>query len=590
MRRSKYVNQYNLAFIVAVITLLLLANYLFTKLTQKQHFYQQQNLSQSILSNLTIELEYGLSFGNKVDLKNSLEALRDNKGVAIITVYDNQKNTMAELDNRESLSIPDDEELIEIIKPINQSPSSSLSDSLLLNEEILKSVKLERRLGEVRLGMTPLAYSQVSEVLQNYRLALSGSIILLMALLWIYMYYRLSYTSRVMKKMTESLNKSVLPRNILYNIKTREAQALTKAIIDVFLHNKNLEHQLTLLKTEVAQARKDANTELQEFLGFLLKNPIEHDDETIQLFYQSITQEMGDRKSSIWSRDLLKQVITELSSLAKSEKVIIYDNYGGDRINRQVIIDKDNFKRFLLLLLQELVIVCKGYQLTVSFDQRQALNDATVLRIAIDSDAPNFIKGLNTQSLFHFTHDAPVTCYSNNIHLIAAKHLLRKFGGEYFYFEKEIRLEIPVATLATDEPEVWTDSVSPIDTNINALIFDSDPIDKMVLMGYLEKLGVMTDKASTKQVILQKLRHERFDVIMVNSDFFSEPDPFFFTNLLSELAQQEEPTKILVISSDSDVQSSELFKSLNASYIAKPIDIHELKSMLIKLYTDSDDE
>lgn len=589
MRRSKYVNQYNLAFIVAVITLLLLANYLFTILTQKQHLYQQQNLSQSILSNLTIELEYGLSFGNKVDLKNSLEALRDNKGVAIITVYDNQKNTMAELDNRESLSIPDDEELIEIIKPIDQSPSSSLSDSLLLNEEILKSVKLERRLGEVRLGMTPLAYSQISEVLKNYRLALSGSIIVLMALLWIYMYYRLSYTSRVMKNMTASLNKSVLPRNILNNIKTREAQALTKAIIDVFLHNKNLEHQLTLLKTEVTQARKDANTELQEFLGFLLKNPIEHDDETIQLFYQSITQEMGDRKSSIWSRDLLKQVITELSSLAKNDNVIIYDNYGGDRINRQVIIDKDNFKRFLLLLLQELVTVCKGYQLTVSFDQRQALNDATVLRIAIDSDAPNFIQGLNTQSLFHFAHDAPVTCYSNNIHLIAAKHLLRKFGGEYFYFEKEVRLEIPVATLATEEPEVWTDSVSPIDTNISALIFDSDPIDKMVLLGYLEKLGVMTDKASTKQVILQKIRHERFDVIMVNSDFFNEPDPFFFTNLLSELNQQAEPIKVLVISSDSDVQNSELFKSLNASYIAKPIDIHELKSKLIKLCTDSDD-
>lgn len=589
MKRAKHVNQYNLAFIIATIALLVICNYFFTKSSQKQHFFQQQNLSQSVLANLTIELEYGLSFGNKVDLKNSLEALRDNRGVAMITVFDNQQNIMAQLDNRTLLSIPDDEDLINFTQPIDQSPSSSLSDSLLLNEEILRSVKLERRLGEVTLGMTPLAYSPSREEVQRYQSLLNVIIIFIMGLLWLYMYYRLSYTSRVMKKMTESLNNSVLPRNILYNTKTQEAQALIKAIIDIFLHNKNLEHQLTLLKTEVTQARRDANTELQEFLGFLLENPIQHDDDTIKLFYQSITQHIGDRKSSIWSRDLLKQVITELSGSAKKNNVTIYDTYSGDRINRQLIIDKDNFKRFLLLLVDQLIKVCAGHQLSISFDQRQALKDNTILRISIDSDAENFIEGINTQSLFHFSHDAPITSYSNNVHLIAAKHLLRKFGGEYFYFEKEVRIEIPVATLATEEPEIWTESVSPIGTEISALIFDSDPIDKMVLLGYLEKLGVSTEKASAKQVVLQKIRHEKFDVIMVNSDFFNEPDPFFFTNFASELNEQAEQTNILVISSDASVQETELFKSLNAFYIAKPIDIHELKSTLISLCTSASD-
>jgi CheY-like chemotaxis protein len=589
LKRAKYVNQYNLAFIVAVAGLLLIANYIFITSSQKQHYFQQQNLSQSILANLTIELEYGLSFGNKVDLKNSLNPLRDNHGVAVITIFDNQRNIMAQLDNREALSIPDDEELIEFNQPIEQSPSSSLSDSLLLNEEVLRNVKLERRLGEVTLGMVPLAYSPAKEKLKTYQVFLNLFSIMLMAALWAYMYYRLSYTSRIMKKMTDSLNKSVLPRNILYNTKTQEAQALIKAIIDIFLHNKNLEHQLTLLKTEVTQARRDANTELQEFLGFLLENPIKHDDETIQLFYQSITQHVGDRKSSIWARDLLKQVITELSSLAKTNKVTIYDNYSGDRINRQLIIDKDNFKRFLLLLIEQLIKVCRTHQLNISFDQRQSTKDNTILRISIESDAPHFIEGINTQSLFHFSHDSPITSYSNNVHLIAAKHLLRKFGGEYFYFEKEVRIEIPVATLATEEPEVWAERVTPIETDISALIFDSDPIDKMVLLGYLEKLGVSTEKASAKQVVLQKIRHEKFDVIMVNSDFFNDPDPFFFTNFASELNDQLEQTKILVISSEPAVQDTELFKSLKAYYLAKPIDINELKSVLINFCTEEDD-
>ena len=184
MKRAKYVNQYNLAFILAVIALLFAANYLFTNASQQQHYYQQQNLSQSILANLTIELEYGLSFGNKVDLKNSLESLRNNQGLAVITVFDNQANVMAQMDNRDLLSIPEDVELINFTQPIDQSPSSSLSDSLLLNEEILQSVKLERRLGEVTLGMTPLTYSPSIEQLQTYRTLLNVIIVALMIMLW----------------------------------------------------------------------------------------------------------------------------------------------------------------------------------------------------------------------------------------------------------------------------------------------------------------------------------------------------------------------------------------------------------------------
>ena len=210
--------------------------------------------------------------------------------------------------------------------------------------------------------------------------------------------------------------------------------------------------------------------------------------------------------------------------------------------------------------------------------------------MSIESDAQDFIEAINAQSLFRFTHDAPITSHSNNIYLIAAKHLLRKFGGEYFYFEKEVRIELPVTTLSAEEPQVWADSVTPIQTSISALIFDSDPIDKMVLLGYLEKLGVATEKASAKQVVLQKIRHDTFDIIIVNSEFLNDSDPFFFTNFASELSNQPKQTHILVVSSKPEIQNTKLFKTLKAHYLPKPIDVNKLKATLIKLCAAPDSE
>ena len=102
-------------------------------------------------------------------------------------------------------------------------------------------------------------------------------------------------------------------------------------------------------------------------------------------------------------------------------------------------------------------------------------------------------------------------------------------------------------------------------------------------MGYLEKLSVSSDKATTKQVVLQKLRRDKFDVIIVNSEFFNEPDPFFFSSLRNELANAEHNIKILVVSSDQSVQENILFEQLDASFITKPINLQSLRDTLHSL-------
>ena len=113
LRRSKYINQYNIAVIISAALGIFLCNYLFDKATSKLHISHQESLSQTILSGLSIELEYGLSFGNKEDLITTLQPLSENKDVALIKVYDNQKNIFAQLDNRDSLNIPNSQNLLE---------------------------------------------------------------------------------------------------------------------------------------------------------------------------------------------------------------------------------------------------------------------------------------------------------------------------------------------------------------------------------------------------------------------------------------------------------------------------------------------
>ena len=583
LRRSKYINQYNIAVIISAALGIFLCNYLFDKATSKLHISHQESLSQTILSGLSIELEYGLSFGNKEDLITTLQPLSENKDVALIKVYDNQKNIFAQLDNRDSLNIPNSQNLLEFKKDITQNLSANRNDELFLNEEVINAISAERKLGSVYIGMSPIEYSSVSQVLMYYKVLLNLALAIAFVLLWSFILYK-QYTIKItIEKLIKALRTSHVPEELKEKIQTSEGLTLSSSIIDKIQYAKHLEYQLNLLKTEVTQARLDGNTELQEFIGFIKQNPSKVDDSDLNLFYQSIIQEVGKHKSAIWCKDILKKSITKLSPLSHEYHCNIFDHYTGDKLNQKAILDEKSFTQFLQLIIEQLIYVCKDNQISISLDQRTTYQDNTLLRISIESEADSFAKALSLQSFFHFREHHPITPYSNNLTLISAKHLLRKLGGEYFFFHNEIRFEIPITTIAEVQEHSQEPQVEIINKDINALVFDSDPIDKMVLMGYLEKLSVSSDKATTKQVVLQKLRRDKFDVIIVNSEFFNEPDPFFFSSLRNELANAEHNIKILVVSSDQSVQENILFEQLDASFITKPINLQSLRDTLHSL-------
>jgi CheY-like chemotaxis protein len=238
----------------------------------------------------------------------------------------------------------------------------------------------------------------------------------------------------------------------------------------------------------------------------------------------------------------------------------------------------------LRLLLQQLIAICSDETLEIHFDLRQDYQDTGNLRISFKSDSEAFLKAIEEQSLFQFKEELPVTIYSNNIQLISAKHLLKKFGGEYLYLHNEIRLEMPLATLTLSDKKNQPQPITPLGINLNVLVYDSDPIDKMVLIGYLNKLGIDVDKATTKQVVLQKLRHDNYDAILVDSDFIIDDQEFSFSNFQQELENLDNQPKIIIVSHDDSIIESKVFQDLNsAQFVSKPVDPKKLGETLSNL-------
>ncbi|NVK23217.1 MAG: response regulator receiver protein [Kangiellaceae bacterium] len=579
-KKSNIATQYNFAFFIAFVLLLLAFNWIFYQYKHEQHRHSQQHIAETILDNLAIELEYGIFIGSQEQLKNIISPLKDNPEIAAITIYDNQNNTLAAISNKAELNILESEKLNQVAKEIIQRSNIDIGEDPFLSEQALEQLAVERKLGEVIIELIPLNIA--SPHYNSYQILFNCILIGLFLTLWFYVIYKQNSVKTIIRHLISSLNNSELSKELQPLIQTTQGNLLTKAVANKILYAKHLEHQLNLLKKEVNEARLDGNSELQEFIGFLRKNPIESSDSRLTLFYQAISEEVSKNKTAVWLKDIVKQTLTNYSTLADQHNVIVHDHYSGDRLNHKALLDDHNFRRFVTIVLEQLILICENSNLTLSLDQRNSYQSNTLLRISIESDSEQFKQAISHQSLFQFNEQLAISNYCNNMQLISAKHLLRKLGGEYFYFENEIRFEMPISTIEHENVHHHEAKIVPISKHMKALVFDSDPVDKMVLMGYLDKLGLKTDKATTKQVVLQKIRHESFDFIMVNSEFLRDSDPFFFGNLVSELKHIDNRLKVLVVSSDDTVKNHPMFRKLQAVYVAKPLDVEELRAILLE--------
>lgn len=581
MKQVRFTSQFNVAFALTFVIIVASVNYIFYKAQERAHNNQQDKLCELIIASLMPGIEYGLTYGNKSNLEQTLYPLRNNPDIAYIRVVDNQQTIMAQVDNRGLVGIAPNI----VIETLDSDITQTLSDSLSSNfpDQQFEGIEIpDRKLGQLQIAATPFKFSRYNDNIA--RIALNIALLVPLLLFWFYLKLRQGHQRKMVKKLVSILNNSKSYNEVRDTLKTTEGSELFTAVKHQVIKTQSLHHQLTLLKTEVQQARLDANTELHEFIGFITQQEFKNSANNLLLFYQAIKQPVDKDKKATWCRDLITHTLTDLSILASEEGTLIQDSFSGNRMSYQIHIDEDSFKMMLQLIIQQLILICKNETLSIHFDLRQDYRDDAILRISFSSNALGLTAGLREQSLFQFKEDLPVSLHSNNIQLIAAKHLLRKFGGDYFYFSDEVRLEMPLNTINPTENKIQPEPVQPLGITLSTLVYDSDPIDKMVLIGYLKKLGVDVDKATTKQVVLQKIRHDNYDAILVNSDFIDQDPSFDLGNFLEEIKQLEHPPHLIIVSHDDAITESEAFKKINmARFLPKPIDPKKLSTVLRSL-------
>lgn len=581
MKKVNLTNQHSMPFAIAFACLLLFVNYFFYQSHRNNYSYKQDVFCEFLFTSFSSSIEYGLNFGNKTDLETTLSPLKDNSDIAFIKVVDNQGTVVAEVDNRSSIGISQDLQLKTVKQDVVQTLNST-GLSIIPNPMLAQDDANKRRLGQVQIGITPYHLSDSHKTMTYIFLNLA--LVIPLALLWLFVRYRQSSQVRVVNRMTEFLNNSENYTEFKESINTVEGTSLIQAVEQHVIKSQNLRHKLNLLKSEVQQARLDANSELHEFIGFITQQDFNASINNLMQFYKIIKQPVHKARQAVWCRDLLTKTITELSSQAHEQNTLLQDSYSGNRMSHQVQIDEKAFKDMLRLTLHQLLLICSNHTLDIHFDLRQDFQDSATLRISFSSESEVFVHAIEEQSLFQFKENLPVTLHSNNIQLISAKHLLKKFGGEYIYLDNEVRFEIPLTTLALSDKKAQPEPVKPLGLNLKVLVYDSDPIDKMVLIGYLSKLGIDVDKATTKQVVLQKIRHEDYDAILVSSDFLNDDHAFSFNNFTDELETMESKPEIIVVSHDESILESEALSQVGtAHYISKPVEPKKLSQVLTNL-------
>lgn len=584
MFKGKLSHQFHFIILLAAVVVIYTFNQFSQKVKLEAYSKYQDELSTIILSRLSQNVDYGLFYSEKSAVDLQLKEYKDSKEVAYIKVFDSQKNLFTIIDRRPT-NLDFDNSLIKIYRTfvITEPVKIDIQDELFLSEKF-KPQDTEKVVGEVVLGLFPRKPLVVEKYFSLNNTDFISNLIIITAflILWIFIYFRQKKNSQNLLTINSSIDTQESYLRLAKSMKSPETRSLYANVIQLNNANLHYEKQLELIKREVKIAREDGNIELHEFIRYIQTHGVEDFKSELDVFYNAVLQSDKQEKTLVKIKSLFKSILTENSDKVATHEVVVYDSYTGENINSSFKTYKAMLQKMLHFLTLELSDICTGEALHINFDIR-ASNQNNLLRISFTSESERFLEAVNEQSMFHFDKTKTINNIHNNIRLIACKHLLQKVDGEFFYFKNELRFEIPVNIVSIHKKEVLTSSITAIDKDLSILVYDSDPIEKVVLMGYLEKYSIEAEKANTKQVILQKIRRNDYDAVFVNSSFFESPDPYFIRNFLAEISNKKSPFKVIVLSNNKTVAESPFYQQCNALYLSKPIDLTQLKAVLLDL-------
>lgn len=569
------VRQLQWPFILFALTILLVTNLLLNN--HSRSFYHQQVTleAENILEVLAEELELALLVNDAETIQTTLKNFDNYNHIYHIIIHNRAREPVAEryyFDNKFSEN-PE----LRFQRDVFQTQTVDT-----LGEESFVDMKqgYQPKIGYLDLQMSP--YRTEQYFFQSFA-ALKANLILFSVIIifWLWNRQKTKGISQDIQSIDDTLNNRLLQKSKV--MESRETLSLFNSVNEA---NKNLEqarNETKRLKNEIRYSQEDGNIELHQVAYFLKSFDKFKEDHETSLLIDAITDTSLGYKDYIDVVQSLKDILMQHSKISELNGVLVLDNYFDTVLENQVLLNKPAFEKFFKLFYNEILTICHNDEIQMSVDINVLEKSSKILRISIESSAPDFIKAVETQSLFDFEPSNEQSAIVNNVNLIASKYMLRKAGGDYLYLHNELRFEFPISTQMTNVSATSLPLISPLPPLMNILVYDSDPIDRLVLMGYLEKFEQDVDKATTKEVALQKIRRQEYNLLCVSEDFFSENDPYFAENFLTEIQNKNYHFEILVIADSYDISGNDFINALSPTVMKKPIDINALGNHLRNL-------
>ncbi|NVJ68260.1 MAG: hypothetical protein HWE16_17375 [Gammaproteobacteria bacterium] len=565
-----------IAYSLFSIGVIVIFNLYIFKDNQQDYSNNQQNTANSLITAIEARVELPLLVADNETIQAELSKIELAPDIILVEVKDNKDALVASKYNSENGSGNINEQRFMEKNILNKPDTTDFED--IFSDD---TIELENQIiGSVKVYLN--AYDALSTYRNNSFIVSYNLLLIVLMIFMAYLYFK---QAQVQKKKVNQISSMLADNKLSYfeQSTSSELNELYSSAAKAVDRLSKQSYQLANLKQEIQYAREDSNLELHKFLEFLINSKKVELDENLTVFSQSVLSSRSEEKSLVNIGRSLSSAIAMHSELLSKNNVTVFDNILNKLQDFSVFLDRKLFHQFLNLLVEQLIQLCKNSEINVNADINRLQDDSNILRLSFESSSPAFKKALEMQSLFEFVPQAHSNIGENNSSFIACKHLVQKAGGDYIFLKEEIRFEFPVLI---EKNYVATSNLSlikPLEEKRSILVFDSDPTERIVLMGYLTKFGQNADKATTKQVVLQKLRHNHFDILCVNSEFFSDQDPYFLTNFKSEYLAIENPPLLLVISSNKKIIKNDYFKSFNAKLLHKPIDLKQLERFLIQL-------
>ncbi len=576
LNRNHFFNRSLAAFTLFALAIIFIFNLYVFQDTREDYETNQSNTANSIITALEAKIELPLLVADNEAIQDELSNLNLNDDILYLEIKDNKNSLVASrligdysIDDTVNLQFTEKDILNEI--NVNEFEEIFSEDSSQIESQ---------KVGSIKIFMKPFEFL---EIYRNSNLIFSYNVILISLLIFTALFLARHINFR--KTQVTQISNFLSGNKIEYfePSKSKELNELYHKAANAIDRISKQNIQLANLKQEIQYAREDSNMELHKFLEFLIHSERIQFDQDLKIFSESVLINKNSEQSLVNIGRSLRTAIAIHSDLCAENNVVIYDNILNKLQDFSIFIDKDLFHQFLNLYIGEMIKLCRNSELNINADINKLQDESNILRLSFESSSPAFSKALELQSLFDFVPNSQITISENNSSFIACKHLVQKTGGDYIFLKDEIRFEFPVLIEKNYVSSSNLSFIKPLEQQRELLVYDSDPTERIVLMGYLDKFGQSLDKATTKQVVLQKLRHNTYDVLCVNSDFFSDQDPYFLTNFKTEYLDLEKPPLLLVISSNSKIIKNDYFKPFNAKHISKPIDLKRLEKLLINL-------